>query len=356
MLSHCSGAAGTSPKPNSANAPPSWTSSDSPEVIDNARLGWDPDLDVVRMGVRDYDAKLSQFLTPDPLFLENLDKCAESPLECNLYGYAKGNPLSWTDPSGMDVVTYSECRDCGPISKAVGIEARYTSIGLSNGRFQIGYLGSDGAEYSYQVPMSALRGDNTGGYQQLPGNVLAPRLWNESSAPQISAGMGLIASIYEKQGDGAIAAMRGFELVVNYASLLQTAGSLFGGGSIPRAAPAPETPPSAALWKAPTSVRPITRSLGAGGEDMAVKKAVNSGLHHAVERGVERGVFANASEGASALRNLSEKISKSGLPKGTLVDTAHADRVLVPVGENGLAVYQVLKNGTARLKTVLIAR
>ena len=38
------------------------------EVIDYTRLGWDADLDVVRMGVRDYDSLLSQFLTPHPLF------------------------------------------------------------------------------------------------------------------------------------------------------------------------------------------------------------------------------------------------------------------------------------------------
>jgi len=73
------------------------------ETIDYARLGWDPDLDVVRMGVRDYDAKLSQFLTPDPLFLEDLSACAKSPVECNLYGYALNNPLSFTDPTGRYV-------------------------------------------------------------------------------------------------------------------------------------------------------------------------------------------------------------------------------------------------------------
>ena len=46
------------------------------EVIDYTRLGWDPDLDIVRMGARDYVHRLSQFMTPDPLHLENLDKYA----------------------------------------------------------------------------------------------------------------------------------------------------------------------------------------------------------------------------------------------------------------------------------------
>ena len=36
------------------------------------------------------------------------------------------------------------------------------------------------------------------------------------------------------------------------------------------------------------------------------------------------------------------------------MDRAHADRVLVPLKEGAYAVYQVLNNGTARLKTVLV--
>jgi RHS repeat-associated protein len=71
------------------------------ELLDYAKLGHDKDLGVVRMGVRDYDPALSQFWQPDPAFLESLEKCQGSPIECSLYGYARNNPISFTDPTGM---------------------------------------------------------------------------------------------------------------------------------------------------------------------------------------------------------------------------------------------------------------
>jgi RHS repeat-associated protein len=88
----------------------------------------------------------------------------------------------------------------------------------------------------------------------------------------------------------------------------------------------------------------------------SVKKAVNSNLGHATERAVERGIYPDAKSAAEGLKNLTNDISKNGFPRGTIPDTAHADRVLVPVGSNGLAVYQVGKNGTAKLKTTLNRR
>lgn len=71
------------------------------EAFDYAEKGYDPDLGTVRMGVRDYDPKLGQFWTADPLFLERLDMCAKSTVDCNLYGYAKNDPVKYTDPTGL---------------------------------------------------------------------------------------------------------------------------------------------------------------------------------------------------------------------------------------------------------------
>ena len=72
--------------------------------LDFTRLGYDADLGTVRMGARDYDPRLSQFTTPDPLFLESLDKCQQRPVDCNLFGYAGNDPLRFTDPSGNEPV------------------------------------------------------------------------------------------------------------------------------------------------------------------------------------------------------------------------------------------------------------
>jgi len=88
----------------------------------------------------------------------------------------------------------------------------------------------------------------------------------------------------------------------------------------------------------------------------AVKKAVNSNLPHARDQSVVREVFPNAKAATSGLKALTKDISKNGFPKGSILDGARADRVLVPVGNNGLAAFQVGKNGTAKLKTVLIAK
>lgn len=96
--------------------------------------------------------------------------------------------------------------------------------------------------------------------------------------------------------------------------------------------------------------------VAAGNALPAVSKAVNSNLTHAAEQAAGRGVAPSVASAANGLRELSRQITASGFPAGTTRDTAHADRVLVPFGNAGYAVYQVAKNATAKLKTVLIAR
>lgn len=71
-------------------------------VVDFAQSGRDSDLGTIRMGVRDYDPRSHQFLTPDPLFLAHPEKCIESPVECNLYSYARDRPADFIDPTGTE--------------------------------------------------------------------------------------------------------------------------------------------------------------------------------------------------------------------------------------------------------------
>lgn len=71
-------------------------------ALDYAEKGYDRDLELIRMGVRDYDPAAGQFMTPDPLFASDIQKCAESPTECALYGYAVNNPVSFVDPTGTE--------------------------------------------------------------------------------------------------------------------------------------------------------------------------------------------------------------------------------------------------------------
>jgi RHS repeat-associated protein len=100
-----------------------------------------------------------------------------------------------------------------------------------------------------------------------------------------------------------------------------------------------------------------TQGAPGGGAIPPVGKAVNSNLPHAAQRAAERQVFGSVDEAATALRALTSQINQAGaFPAGTLRDTARAGRYLVPTGSNGLAVYQLAPNGTAKLKTVLIAR
>jgi len=109
-----------------------------------------------------------------------------------------------------------------------------------------------------------------------------------------------------------------------------------------------------------TGYNVFVHNAGCGGSEVGgipnIKKANNSNLPHAIERAVERNVFDNAKHASDALKGLSKNISKDGFPSNAILDTAHPDRVLVPAGNNGMVVYQVAKNGTAKLKTVLIAK
>ena len=97
------------------------------EALDYVQKGYDSDLGIVRMGLRDYDPFIGRFRTPDPLFLREVDRCIDSPIECNLYSYARNNPLSFVDPTGT-----LSWKQIGAVAKVVGeVAVGFTPIGVA---------------------------------------------------------------------------------------------------------------------------------------------------------------------------------------------------------------------------------
>jgi RHS repeat-associated protein len=55
------------------------------------------------LGARYYHPRLGRFVTADPLFVTEPERCETSTVECNLYGYANNNPLTYYDPDGRKI-------------------------------------------------------------------------------------------------------------------------------------------------------------------------------------------------------------------------------------------------------------
>jgi RHS repeat-associated protein len=64
----------------------------------------DDDLGIYDFVARHYDPLLGRFLSPDPEFIARPERCSQSPIECNLYSYARNNPLRYVDPSGLATI------------------------------------------------------------------------------------------------------------------------------------------------------------------------------------------------------------------------------------------------------------
>jgi RHS repeat-associated protein len=112
-------------------------------AVDFAALGWDADLKLVRMGVRDYDPRLSRFTTPDPLYLEHVEKFVQHRIDGTLYAYARNNPLQVVDPTGQE----GEGDRVDPTVACVAGTAA-TSLGVSGGLYTLW------APYAVSVPAS----------------------------------------------------------------------------------------------------------------------------------------------------------------------------------------------------------
>lgn len=102
-------------------------------AFDYAGHGFDADLGLERMGVRDYDPRIASFLEPDPFFLLQPGKCVESPVECNLYGYARNRPLDFTDPTGRNAFQVS-----AQVQGFAGVDLRVDRHGDFSLRLDVG--------------------------------------------------------------------------------------------------------------------------------------------------------------------------------------------------------------------------
>jgi hypothetical protein len=49
----------------------------------------------------------TRFVSPDPLFAVDMEKCIESIIECNLYQYTGNNPVNFLDVTGLEIA-YSQ--------------------------------------------------------------------------------------------------------------------------------------------------------------------------------------------------------------------------------------------------------
>ena len=55
-------------------------------------------------GARYYDPALGRFVSPDPLYMSDPERCGTNPIACNLFAYANNNPMAFIDPTGLDGV------------------------------------------------------------------------------------------------------------------------------------------------------------------------------------------------------------------------------------------------------------
>ncbi|BCH11535.1 hypothetical protein MesoLj131c_57930 [Mesorhizobium sp. 131-3-5] len=61
----------------------------------------DDDTGLYYYGARYYDPALGRFISPDPLYVGDPEKCTGNSTSCNLFAYANNNPMAFIDPTGL---------------------------------------------------------------------------------------------------------------------------------------------------------------------------------------------------------------------------------------------------------------
>ena len=246
-------------------------------------------------GARYYDSLSLLWTQGDPLYRFVPDIAFDEPRRVNLYSFSLNNPMVYVDPDGRcpAVIRIATPSAC-PIYDAVAPDATSADV--------------------LKV-----------------GGIVAIELFRPSESDMAMAGTGVTLAVADGPlpfGDAAAVLMVGTKYMSGFgrrlANGLARAGKVF---------------------------KVVTKRLP------NVKKAIFGPLGpHAVEQGFERGIFKSKKAGKQELKRLISSIKKDGFPKGTMPDTTRPDSVLVPVGNDGLAVFRVKKNGTAELRTTLIRK
>jgi RHS repeat-associated protein len=96
-------------------------------------------LGVVHFNARYYAPEIGAFVNPDEFMIFNPMTCFLSPIECNLYSYARNNPLKYTDPTGKFVIQLSFSVKGGAAAQGSlggGFYANFTSKDIQFGTFE----------------------------------------------------------------------------------------------------------------------------------------------------------------------------------------------------------------------------
>ncbi|WP_141733570.1 toxin TcdB middle/N-terminal domain-containing protein [Oligoflexus tunisiensis] len=130
----------------------------------------DDDSGLYYMKSRFYDPLLGRFVQPDPLFLDQPQLCLKSVVECNLYSYARNNPLKFTDPEGQDAVyiAFPDYKISVSTPKWIPNSVR-GALGLEN-KTKLSYLGHAGV-LLIEPKTGKTRYYEYGRYQSDQGNV-----------------------------------------------------------------------------------------------------------------------------------------------------------------------------------------
>tara|TARA_R100001039_G_C1837898_1_gene99716 strand:- start:773 stop:1789 length:1017 start_codon:yes stop_codon:yes gene_type:complete len=59
-------------------------------------------------GARYYDPTLGRFISPDPLYLSDPERCVGNTIGCTLFAYANNNPMSFIDPTGLEGIVQGD--------------------------------------------------------------------------------------------------------------------------------------------------------------------------------------------------------------------------------------------------------